>query len=282
MPDLVLVSRIAEPRDRPLIARLCRRAGGRGDYVLRILKEIIADGGLYLAWSESELVGMTNFELCMDGSGWLSMARTDPAWQRRGVALFLQQQIASDARRKRIRVLRLWTHSRNRRSIRVCLRGGFKQVCEATHISCPLPPRKLERKPRPARPLSKKEMVPLLKSEYLAKMNGYFARKWHFMKASPGLFWSLARRQELYFQDESSFILTSPEIDFGEYSCSAAILGGSPKPTLRAVRETARICGAARLGCFVPYDPHIIRSARLVGYRVDPWATHCLVFEKKL
>jgi len=125
-------------------------------------------------------------------------------------------------------------------------------------------------------------MVRLLESDYLVKMNGYLARKWHFLKASPRLLWSLAKKGELYIQDESSFILTSPEIDFGEYASTAAILGGPLRVTLRAVRETAWISGAARLGCFVPYDPYIIGSAKHVGYRIDPWATHCLVFEKKL
>lgn len=91
---------IASPSDYRLVARLCRRAVGPGDYVLSILREVIRDKELFLAWNGVELVGMTNFDECVDGSGWLSMARTDPDWRGRGVALFLQRQIAAHARRR--------------------------------------------------------------------------------------------------------------------------------------------------------------------------------------
>lgn len=81
--DIPLIARIAKPSDYKLVARLCRRAVGPGDYVLQILREVIADRGLFLAFGNGELVGMANFEECIDGSGWLSMGRTDPDWRRR-------------------------------------------------------------------------------------------------------------------------------------------------------------------------------------------------------
>ena len=82
-------STIAASSDLLSVARLCRRAVGSSDYVLRILPRAAARGQLFLAWYGEELVGMTLLDKCIDGSGWLSMARTDPAWRRQGVALFL-------------------------------------------------------------------------------------------------------------------------------------------------------------------------------------------------
>ena len=61
--------RIAESSDTKLVAHLCRRAVGSGDYVLRILRDVIAERGLFLAWSDDELVGMTNLDRSIDGTG---------------------------------------------------------------------------------------------------------------------------------------------------------------------------------------------------------------------
>lgn len=87
--DTWLAIRLARPSDYQVVARLCRRAVGPEDYVLEILRKVIVDGGLFLAWNQHELAGITHFEECIDGSGWLSMARTDPKWRRHGVALAL-------------------------------------------------------------------------------------------------------------------------------------------------------------------------------------------------
>ena len=93
--EIQLRATIAKPSDYRLVARLCRRAVGSWDYVLIKLRDVIGEKGLFLAWNGSELVGMTNFDRCIDGSGWLSMARTDPDWRGGGVAVFLQRQIAA-------------------------------------------------------------------------------------------------------------------------------------------------------------------------------------------
>lgn len=69
--------RIAGPSDTKVVARLCRRAVGPGDYALRILRDVIAEKGLFLAWSNAQLVGMTNLDGSIDGSAWMNMARTD-------------------------------------------------------------------------------------------------------------------------------------------------------------------------------------------------------------
>ena len=52
--DVRLGARITKFSDYRHVARLCRRAVGAGDYVLGILKEVIADRGLFLAWSNDD------------------------------------------------------------------------------------------------------------------------------------------------------------------------------------------------------------------------------------
>jgi len=274
--------RIARPSDAKLVARLCRRAVGPGDYVLRILRETIAERGLFVAWSNGELVGMTNLDRCIDGAGWLSMARTDPNWRRKGVTLLLQRHVIAHARRRGIRALRLWILSTNNASIKACMKGGFNPVCESAHVSCSI---RAKRKPRQLAPLSPRATSSLklvLESSYLAKMNGYFAYKWYFAKANRELLEKLLRKGELYWDGESAFILTKPERSFGVPYSSVALLHDQAGPSLRKIKEVAKGFGRIWLGLYLPYDANLLRAANRTGFKRDPWAEHCIVFEKKI
>jgi GNAT superfamily N-acetyltransferase len=274
--------RIARPSDYKAVARLCRRAVGPEDYALQILKERIADRGLFLAWRNSELVGMVNFEECVDGSGWLSMGRTDPSWRRRGVAFSLQQKAASHARRRGIRRLRLWVLSNNRPSLLAAVKAGFRPICEAVHVSSSIRPKgKLERTFRLGS-MYRRSLKSLLRSSYLSQMNGYFAYKWYFVKADEKLLKKLLRKGELYTDEESSFVLSRPEISFGDRYSSFALLQGSAASSLRKVKAMARGYGRLVLGCYLPYNMYLLAMARKTGFRRDAWARYCIVFEKKI
>jgi len=281
-PNITLIARIAKPSDYNLVARLCKRTVGSGDYVLRILGETIAEKGLFLAWSNGKPVGMVNFEKCIDGSGWLAMGRTDPEWRRRGVALFLQQQIAVHARRNGIRYLRLWILSNNRPSLLAAMKGGFQPVCEATHISGSMRVKRSAEQTRLLGSASSKSLKSLLTGAYLSKMNGYFAYKWHFVKATEKLLKRLAEGGELYSDGRTSFILTKPETAFGHRYSSFALLDGSAAPNLRQVERIAKGYGALILGSYLPYDRHLLSVVGRTGFRRDSWGKHCIVFEKKI
>lgn len=223
---------------------------------------------------------MTNYEASVDGSGWMSMARTDPEWRRTGVALFLQRQITAHAKQRGVRTLRLWTLANNRPSIRACMKGGFKPICEAAHISCSLRPK--HGKPD-IRPLSSRLEGPpksFLTSTYVSKMNGYLAYKRHFVEASRELLKQLMRRKELYEVGESDFILTKPERSFRVLTSSLVILNGPIAPSLRSAREIAKGLGAQAIAAYIPYDPYLLRAAKQLGFKRDHWGRHCTVFEK--
>jgi GNAT superfamily N-acetyltransferase len=280
--DIPLSARIAKPSDYRLVARLCRRATGAGDYVLQILREVITDRGLFLACSNGELVGMANFEKCIDGSGWLSMGRTDPNWRRRGVALFLQQQVAAHARQKGIRYLRLWVLSKNRPSLLACMKAGFRPTCEAAHVSSSVRVKLKREQLRPVRSTYQKSLKSLLRSRYLLKTNGYFAYKWHFVKASEELLERLLEKGELYADAETCFVLTKPQMSFGNGFSAFTLLHGSPASNLQRVKAVAKGYGRLFLGCYLPYDPYLLSVARKIGFKRDPWANHCIVLEKRI
>jgi len=276
--DFPVEVRVARPSDYEKIGRLCRRAVGPSDYVLRILREVINDKGLFLAWSGGQLVGMTNFDRCIDGSGWLSMARTDPDWQGRGVARFLQREIAERAKKRDIRILRLWTLSANHPAIRACEKGGFHRVCEAVHVSHTF-------RSRTYRDYSHQtsEVISagkILNSPFLSKTRGYFAYKWQFVNANKALIQMIIRKRELCSQDGGTFILTKPESSFHRLSSSFCLLEGDMVRSMRLILSKAKNLGVEWIGGYLPYDRHLIHAALSNGFKVDGWGNHCFVFEK--
>ncbi|HXZ90067.1 MAG TPA: GNAT family N-acetyltransferase [Candidatus Dormibacteraeota bacterium] len=272
---------IAKDSDRPVISRLCRRAVGRSDYVLRILPSIIARGALFLAWDVNALVGITNFDKCIDESGWLSVARTDPDWRGRGVATFLQNKIAAYAREQGVGTLRLWASAGNRSSLRACERGGFRQVCEVAHVSRNLRTSKPQRRVSPSSP-SEAQLLPLLKSSYVAKTKGYMGYRRHFLKLTKQLLTKLRDEGELYLIGDATLLVSRPEITFGAPQSSLAILDGPLGNSLGVGKEIARGMGARILRCYIPYRSYEISVAKRLGFRRTPWGKHCLVFEKKV
>jgi GNAT superfamily N-acetyltransferase len=270
---------IAKESDRPLITDLCRRAVGKSDYVPRILPTLISRDTLFLAWEGSALIGMTNFDRCIDGSGWLSVARTDPDWRGLGVATYLQRKIAAFAKQQGVRTLRMWVPSENKPSRRACERGGFKQVTEAAHISRNLSPTRLHRKPN-RRPPSKTQLLGLLKSSYVAKTRGYIGYRWHFVKLTMGLLTQLDGEGKLYLTEDAAFLISRPETIFRSPQSSLALLEGPFANSLNLAKDVARSMGARILSSYIPYSRYEISVARRLGFNRSAWGKHCLVFEK--
>ena len=223
---------------------------------------------------------MTNFEPCIDGAGWLSMARTDPEWRRQGVALFLQGEIAKHAKRKDINPLRLWITSNNKPSILACEKGGFRRVCEAAHIHANLRGKK-KTKTTPSSP-SRPLIQSCMRSGYLTTMNGYIGRQWHFLKPTPELLTHLGSQGEFYNIDHSVLLMTEPEKRLRQPQSSLTILEGPLTQGLRAGKEIARGLNARVLSCYIPFDQYQIAAAKRLGFRRRPWGKHCIVFEKRL
>lgn len=280
--SLILRSRIAKQTDYKAITRLCiRSVPPRGGYVLPILRDVIEAGGLFLAWKENELVGMTNFDRCLDGTGWLSMARTDPKWRGRGVAGFLQSEIGAYSRRKGTRTLRLLVASKNKPSIRACVKGEFEPICEVAHLS-----RKLRSKKRTgnanSETHSKISLRTVLKSSHLTKMKGYVPYGWQVVRMSDAVIRRLRRRGELHSLDGCWFILTRPEKDNREVESTFSFLDGSVSKSFGAVLGCVGLQGVSYLSGYVPYGRHELRVARRLGFKASRWGRHCIVFEKKL
>ena len=250
--------------------------------MLSILKETIECGGLFLAWTDSELVGMTNFEKCVDGSGWLSMARTDPDWRRSGVAIFLQEQITAHAKKRGITTLRLLASSRNTPSIGAIMKGEFKQVSEAAHISYHFKTTGRKMAITRCSRVSETQLDTFLDSEYLSQMNGYLAYNRRFVKANKRLLKMIFRRGELYAMGGAAFILTQPRKISGERATNLSLLTGKVTDSFRYSKDAAKALGVQVMGGYIPYNRYHWRTARGLGFRREHWGQHCLVFERNI
>jgi GNAT superfamily N-acetyltransferase len=279
--------RIALQSDYSGLVRLCRRAVGPGDYVIRYLRDAIGKRGVFMAFEEGRLVGMSDFRRCVDGSGWLGMARTDPDWRRRGVALFLQRSIATHARKKGIRTLRMWVRGSNGPALKAAEKGGFRQACEAVHVSHLFRPRKEQGRLMRVKTVDGKLAKSILESNYLTRMNGCLGYGWHFVKPDRNVLGRLARSGELFQTDQTVFLLSKQDYAatdgegprrIREFS----ILLGPAKESISRVKDSARAMGLSLVGSYLPRDARLLRMARAEGFRVDSWGDRCIVFEKKL
>jgi RimJ/RimL family protein N-acetyltransferase len=278
------VSRIARPSDYDKIVRLCRRSVGPDDYVIRILKQTIREKGLFLVFSkkDGDLIGISNFTPVFDKSGWVGMWRTDPAWRGRGAARFVQQKIAKYARRKGLTALRCFILSTNSSSIRAAVKSGFKLVAHATHITSTSKSWKMACQVTLEKELEKGSKQTsdreIFQSSYTRKMGGYLRYGYAFVLANHQNLRYINRQNELYCSGRSCFIMKRTEKDYGEF----CILFGRLKQTLFKILGLAKMVGMKTIGGFVPFDNRIIRTCRSLGFRVDSWAKHVLVFEKKI
>ena len=276
----IFKARIAKPSDYKKIVRLCKRAVGPHDYVLSSLSDTIARKGLFLAFSGKELVGMSNFSLTLDNAGWLGMARTDPNWRRKGVAVFLQKTKSRYARKLGISKLRLFVLSTNTPSLRACIKGGFHPVAESAHLSLRL--RGSHTKEFSFRKTTDMKSLDGLRSRYVSKLNGYVGYKWNFLKLDKSVLSKLIASGELYECGGVKFIL-SEKIEHEEGAHREfSLLEGSFEKGIASVISVARKLRTDSLGTFIPYEHYLISIARSLGFKDDSWGWHCIALEKKI
>ena len=277
-------SRIAAASDYAMIRKLCVRAVGPEDYVLGILKDVIERGRLFLVFSKgNELIGMSNFTPVFDKSGWLGMARTDPEWRGLGVAQFLQKKSASFARERGIRKLRFFVVSTNSASLRAAVKGGFKVVAEATHVS--FKTNKISQSTVNTEIKEDEENGSGIldydstsDSTYLRRMNGYIGYGYAFVKGNKRNLAQIRKRGEMHSFPDGTFVFTQPEARRGEFS----IITGTTTESLTKILHISKGLKVSSVGGFIPYDRGIINSAEKIGFHPDTWGRHLIVFEKKI
>ena len=269
--------RFARPRDRRVVAALCRRAVGRDDYVLRLLDDVIRDGGLLVAFEGTRAVAMMNSIEVTDGSLWLSMARTDPRHQGRGVAAALVERLASIARRRGVRQLRLWTNGTNRRGNAAAKRAGFHEV--GRFVGAIRKPLRQAPRSRDARPVMGSA---LLRSGIVRDGRGYLLLGWYFVPATVPVLRSFSR-QGILRRLGRTWVASPHALKPGEFEWfEFAVLRGDAAEALREGARLAHAAKAQRAFTYLPRGKVYLAAIRKAGYNVPDWATDVVLYERRL
>jgi hypothetical protein len=202
------------------------------------------------------------------------------------VAVFLQRAIASYARKRGVRYLRFWTLHSNRPAIRAGEKGGFRPVCEAIRVSARVRKAGVSTKSQlvdaPSRMGFSSLDASILGSTHVGKMNGYFAYNWHFVKASRPVLRRIARKGELYGAGKTRFVLSKTHRWGSARYANFTLLDGPALRSFRIIRNFASRRKLDEIGAYIPYDRHLLRTAKEAGSRVERWGRHCVVFEKRI
>ena len=269
----------ARPADLPTVAALCRRTVGVGDYVLFDLAATLRAGGVLLAVDHGRAVGMMDTAPTADGALWLSKARTDPAWQRKGVARAVIGAAVERARRRGLGALRLWTNADNASGNIASRKAGMWEVARFFGAMA----RPLREVPRSTEAASRSQVgATVLSSPVLADGKGYVPADWHFVR------WSrrLLRHPSMEIVREhrgavlASRALARRSFPYGWFAF--AVLRG---PVTAALREGRRIAGAMeadRAFVYLPARPAYRRASRAAGFETLDWGTEAVVYERRL
>jgi hypothetical protein len=243
---------------------------------------LIADGGLLLAFQGTNLVGITNYQKCIDGSIWLGQARTDPAWRRKGVAVFLQRAVIDSARKQHVRKVRMWVLASNSPALAATRKGGFKTVCEFVHVTRRV--RKLKHHlQQPIHSIANIHVQSQLSSsKYLRASNGYIGYSFYIIKPTWNVWNRITRNGELYGYGESLFVYSRNEKWSKRFYPALAAITGEPDEVLDMVRKISDVRKSVSVDSYLPNESRILRAWVDSGFKINDWGYRCVVFEKNI
>src|SRR3989442_1223008 len=98
------------PPDPGGLEEMCPASLGHDDYVIEQLDWELRNSVVHVASDAAgRIVGMAVHRTCIDGSGWLAMARTLPDVRGQGVNRAIAESFVEIDRAAGVSVIRLWT-----------------------------------------------------------------------------------------------------------------------------------------------------------------------------
>ena len=266
--------RRASLRDRGELEALCRASVGEDDYVLKYLERAILRAVVHVALDgKDRIVGMMAYRPCIDGSGWLAMARTHPDVRRRGVARAIIESFVGMSQMAGIPSLRLWSESANAEGTASSLRAGFHEVAHFTRVVGPA-----ARGPPKAYAVRYDEAFWSLiaESKIISRGKGYVAHDWYFVPATRPVAFAIAAKG--YFRRWAGNLLAISDPD-PRMPLEFAMWAGSPEELLAEGCRQAAAVGRAEAATFVPHDRDLLGEARRAGFHEGSWGRDAILFE---
>ena len=279
--------RRASIRDKPALEALCREAVGPEDYVIGSLQDTILRSVVHIALGEKDrLVGMMAYVPCVDGSAWLSKARTHPDFRRQGVAHAIIDSFAGLARVGNVPTLRLWSEATNEEGLASFAAAGFKEVARFARVTREaLPhartPSRLDSAsggPR-STPCAFTEDLwrKVTASAFVAKGNGYVHHDNAFLPASRPVAFALAAKG-VFRAWNGNLLAVSKDGEREEEMWFTAWAGDLPE----LLSEAGRLASEKRRShtqTFLPNDPELLREAEIAGFNPASWGKEAVLAE---
>ncbi len=269
--------RRASLHDRPELRALCAAAVGPDDYVIRHLEWELLHSVVHVALGpKDEIAGMTVYRPCIDGSGWLAMARTHPDVRRQGVNRALVQSFIGLARVAGVPFLRLWTNAGNAEGVATFTALGFRQVGRFARVEAAA-----ARGATRARPRRFDEDLwrQVEGSALLAKGNRYVAHGWSFVSTARPVVFSIAAKGDLVDWERNVLALPRPPEAMDREALQFAMWAGDPRELLAEACRQADAAGLERAGTYLPHDRALLAEARRAGFEVVPWGDEAILCE---
>ncbi len=272
--------RKATMEDRDSIIDLCRVAISDDDYVIVMLDELIKKAATFIALDGRKVIGMMVYHRQLDGTGWISSARTHPDYRRGGVAASIVRALESHGRGLGAKALRLWTEGDNELGKAAFFRIGFREVGRFTRLIA-----------SEAESGFEKEVVKLSYSDYLWKAvkasqiaegsKLYVNHGFGFVKLDPAVLNRFADEGFLYGWDGTVAALTE-FFYMGTETLEGQILVGDLSDGLRSLRSIAQDFGIKLVQSFPPHSATLLPMARDAGYDLMEWGNEAILCEMSI
>ncbi|MDI6691614.1 MAG: GNAT family N-acetyltransferase [Candidatus Bathyarchaeota archaeon] len=285
--------RKARSTDHEAVFKFCEKTWSWGDYIPKVWDKWLKEKNdrVFVATIDDVPVGISHLSIDKPDEVWLSGARTDPKYRRRGVATAITKKCLEYARKKGAKVARLVTESDNIAARTLLQKLGFKQVAEFVEMKME---KITEEKSNNSRWIEENETevswVSLQNSRVYHKSAGLYTVLFHWFSLEKRDLERFIKQRKaiLHMNDEGKIDgLTLTEDATSSEWCKNSIqtsyIDGDYEAVLDMIKFLKGYCSAAKIkriyGFTCNYKP-IITALERLGF--EPPETTEIVYEKSI
>ena len=269
--------RRASLHDLDALAALCRASVGPDDYVLHYLEWELLHSVVRVALDDDgRIVGMAVYRPCIDGSGWLAMARTHPNHRREGVNRAILDTMVGMARTSRVPFLRLWTDASNADGVAAFRASGFREVARFARVHGPSARGTLRAGPRSF----DEDLARQVESSPIVRDGrGYVAHDWGFVPATRSTVFAVAARGALRAWGRN--LIAVPDMRGHDIPdlLEVRLWAGEPEALFEEACRQAAAAGRSQVGTYIPHARDLLQGARRAGFETIDWGAEAILCE---
>ena len=268
-----IVLRRARPEDREKVIEVESKSTPNLSYVQNVFDIFVSDknGEFSVAELDGEVVACGKFTIVPDGSAWLETLRVIPERQGLGIGKRFYERFFDIARRRHVKMMRMYTGVKNVVSKGLAERFGFKLAATYRGAWMPCQQDAILASTGSFRQVTDSERVTALLMPYRERWTGFLVMNRTFYSLTPALCSHLAREGMVYEDPASQSVIALGARFMPEQALHIGVFGGDAEACLGfALRRGVEI-GAGRLSClFPPYAADVQDALTQYGFQLEP------------